>query len=121
MDDSVITCDETIKSYDEEIKTVPTNFNEKNIICKIILFWQYKLKMNVKDANIKNRTQQFFDDIINIKNFDPNNIKVDGKSYENILIYYIEYLTIKKGLKIYSVNPLYLIFSKVNGYLKKLI
>ena len=33
MDDSVITCDETIKSY------VPTNFNEKNIICKIILFW----------------------------------------------------------------------------------
>ena len=39
MDDSVITCDETIKSYDEEIKTVPTNFNEKNIICKIILFW----------------------------------------------------------------------------------
>ena len=121
MDDSVITCDETIKSYDEEIKTVPTNFNEKNIIYKIILFWQYKLKMNVKDANIKNRTQQFFDDIINIKNFDPNNIKVDGKSYENILIYYIEYLTIKKDLKIYSVNPLYLIFSKVNGYLKKLI
>ena len=39
MDDSVITCDETIKSYDEEIKAVPTNFNEKNIICKIILFW----------------------------------------------------------------------------------
>ena len=39
MDDSVITCDETIKSYDEEIKTVPTNFNEKNIICKIVLFW----------------------------------------------------------------------------------
>ena len=56
-----------------------------------------------------------------MKDFDPNNIKVDGKSYENILIYYIEYLTIKKDLKIYSVNPLYLIFSKVNGYLKKLI
>ena len=29
MDDSVITCDEVMKSYDEEIKTIPTNFNEK--------------------------------------------------------------------------------------------
>ena len=29
MDDSVITCDEVIESYDEEIKTIPTNFNEK--------------------------------------------------------------------------------------------
>ena len=38
-DDPVIMCDEIIKSYDEEIKTVPTNFNEKNIMYKIILFW----------------------------------------------------------------------------------
>ena len=29
MDDSAITCDEVIKSCDEEIKTIPTNFNEK--------------------------------------------------------------------------------------------
>ena len=29
MDDSVITSDEVIESYDEEIKTIPTNFNEK--------------------------------------------------------------------------------------------
>ena len=34
MDDSVIMCDEVIESYDEEIKTIPTNFNEKNITCK---------------------------------------------------------------------------------------
>ena len=34
MDDSAIICDEVIKSYDEEIKTIPTNFNEKNITCK---------------------------------------------------------------------------------------
>ena len=112
-------CDEIIKSYDEEIKTVPTNFNEKNIMYKIILFWQYKLKMKVKDASIKNRTQQFFDDI-NIKDFDPNNIKVDEKSYENILIYYIGYLTIKKDQKNYSVNPLYLIFSKLNGQFEEI-
>ena len=31
----------------------------------------------VKDINIKNRTYYFFNDIIDIENFDPNNIKID--------------------------------------------
>ena len=70
--------------------------------------------MNVKDINIKNHTYYFFDDIINIKYFDPNNVRIDEKSYSNILIYYIGYVTIKKDLKIYSVDPLYSIFHKVN-------
>ena len=35
MDDSVITCDEIL----EETKTIPTNFNEKNITCKIQIFY----------------------------------------------------------------------------------
>ena len=39
MDDSAIICDEVIKSYDEEIKTLPTNFNEKNITCKTHSFY----------------------------------------------------------------------------------
>ena len=67
----------------------------------------------VKHMEIKNRTYHFFDDIINIKNFDPNNIKIDEKSYKNILIYDIGYVTIKdsKYVKINSVNPLYLIFN----------
>ena len=76
----------------------------------------------VKDIEIKNRTYYFFNDIFNIINFDQNDIKIDEKSYENILIYYIRYLTIKylKYVKINSVNPLYLIFMKVNGYLKEM-
>ena len=71
----------------------------------------------VKDINIKNQTYYFFDDIINIKDFDPNNIKIDEKTYKNILIYYIGYVTIKDSryLRIYSLNPLYLIFDKVCG------
>ena len=40
----------------------------------------------IKEINIKNYTYYFFDDIINIRNFDPNNIKIDEKSQENILI-----------------------------------
>ena len=72
----------------------------------------------IKSIDIKNHTYHFFDDIIKIKNFDPNKIKVDKKSYINILIYYIRYVTIKdsKYIKINSVNPLYLITTKVNGY-----
>ena len=50
---------------------------------------------NMKYINIKKHTNYFFDDIINIKDFDPNNIKIDEKSYKNILIYYIAYVTIK--------------------------
>ena len=72
----------------------------------------------IKSIDIKNHTYHFFDDIIKIKNFDPNKIKVDKKSYINILIYYIRYVTIKdsKYIQINSVNPLYLITTKVNGY-----
>ena len=76
--------------------------------------------MSVKYINTKNRKYYFFDDTINIKDFDPNNIKIDEKSYKNISIYYIGYVTIKKGLKIYIVSHLYLIFSKVNGYFEEI-
>ena len=78
--------------------------------------------MSNKDIDIKNRTNYFFNDLINIKKFDPNNIKIDEKSYKNIFIYYIGYVTIKvsKYVKIYIVNPLYLIFNKVNEYFEKI-
>ena len=31
MSDSAITCDEVKESYDEEIKTIPTNLNKSNL------------------------------------------------------------------------------------------
>ena len=40
----------------------------------------------VKDIEIKNRTYYFCDDI-NIKNFDPNNIKIYEKLYKNIFFF----------------------------------
>ena len=76
--------------------------------------------MSAKDMNIKKRTYYFINNIINIENFDPNNIKIDEKSYKNILTYYIGYVTIKKDLKVYSTNPLYLIFHKANGYFEEI-
>ena len=39
IDDSVIICDEVIESYDEEIKNIPTNFNEKKATCKTQNFY----------------------------------------------------------------------------------
>ena len=47
-----------------------------------------------KYIDMKNRTYYIFDDIINIKIFDPDNIKIDKNSYKNILIY-TGYVTIK--------------------------
>ena len=69
---------------------------------------------------MKNRTYHFFNDIMNIENFDPNNIKIDEKSYKNILICYIGYVMIKKYVKIYSANPSNLIFRFVNGYFEEI-
>ena len=44
------------------------------------------------------------------------------KSHKNIVIYYIGYVTIKdsKNIKINSVNPLYVIIDKVNGYFEEI-
>ena len=39
MDDSAITCDEIIESYDEETKTIPTSFNEKKATCETLIFY----------------------------------------------------------------------------------
>ena len=50
---------------------------------------------NIKEINIKNRTYYFFDDMINVKDFDPNLLKIDKKSYKNVNIYYIGYITVK--------------------------
>ena len=76
---------------------------------------------NIKEINIKNRTYYFFDDIINIKNFDLNLLKTDKKSFKNIDIYYIGYIIMKDSdyVKIDSVNPLYLIISEVDGYIEE--
>ena len=39
-----------------------------------------------KDISTKNHTYYFFDDVINIKFFDSNNIKIHENSNKNILI-----------------------------------
>ena len=50
----------------------------------------------VKQIYIKNQTYYFYNDMNNFKKFEPNLLKVDRKSYKNIGIYNIGYITIKK-------------------------
>ena len=59
--------------------------------------------------------------MIDIKNVDPILLKVDRKSYKNIGIYNIRYITIKKiddYEKVYSINPLYLIIAHASRYIE---
>ena len=50
----------------------------------------------VKQIHTKNRTYYFFNYMINIEDFDSSLLKIDKKSYKNIVTYYIGYITIKK-------------------------
>ena len=75
----------------------------------------------VKELNIKNRTYYYFN-IINIKNFHSNLLRIDKKQYKDIDIYYIGYITVKKigdCENINSVNPLYLMIHSTTGYFKE--
>ena len=77
----------------------------------------------IKQINIKNETYYFYKDIIDIKTFDSNMLKLDKKSYKNLNIYNIGYVTIKKiglGYDINSVNPLHLLIDNAKGYIEEM-
>ena len=61
----------------------------------------------VKEINFENRTYYFYNDMINVKNFDPNLLKINRKSYKNIGICNIGYITI------YPIYPIYTILKKL--------
>ena len=76
---------------------------------------------SIKEINIKNRTYYFYNDIIHIKTFDSKNLKLDKKTYKDLDIYNIGYVTIKKTGDCYdtnSVNPLYLHIHNASEYIK---
>ena len=79
------------------------------IIRTIIIYWKY----------IKTK-HYFFNYVIDIENFDPNNIKINEKSNKNI-INFTGYAAIKEYVKSYGVNLLYLIFWYVNVYFSGII
>ena len=75
--------------------------------------------MVTKQLNIKNRTYYFWNDLINIKDFNPKLLKLDKKSSTDISIYYIGYVTKKTEYNIDSVSPLYLLINELDRFIEE--
>ena len=64
----------------------------------------------LKETDIKNRMYYYFDDVIKIEDFDPDNILIDKEPHENILDYNILY-------KILIKSDLCIRFDKIDGFI----
>ena len=76
----------------------------------------------IKQIDIKNRTYLFYSDMMDIKTFDSDLLQIDKRSYKDIGIYNIGYITIKKiddYENTYSVNPLYLTIALASEYIEE--
>ena len=60
----------------------------------------------------KNRKCYYFDDILKQEDFNLDNILMDEKSHQNILIYDISYKTL------IDPNPLGIRFNKIDGFIR---
>ena len=77
----------------------------------------------IKQIDIKNWTNYFYNDIIDLENFDSSLLKLDKQSYKNIGIYNIGCIANKKIAdckNIYSVNPLYLRITHTSRYIEEI-
>ena len=83
------------------------NREKKQLPKKVLFLKQHfteHIKMTVKRINVKNRTFQFLNGMINIKNFDSKLLKIKtNDDYE----------------KIYNVNPLNLIVNTADGHIEE--
>ena len=76
----------------------------------------------IKQIIIKNRTYYFYNDQIDLKDFDANLLKINKNDYNEIDIYYIGYVTVKKISdynNINSVNRLYLMIDQMIGHFEE--
>ena len=105
-------------------------------ICSVFIYFYWYLKkdnistnfsvgyLNIqmaitKQMNIKKRTYYFYSDLIKLFEFDLNMLKLNKKTFKDINIYYIVYVTKKEEYKINSVNPLYLLIYKIDAFIEE--
>ena len=69
-------------------------------------------KNKLKEIDIKNRTCYYFDDIIKIEDFDRDNILIDKKSSEKILVNNISYKNF------IAAKPLHIRFNEMDGFIR---
>ena len=65
----------------------------------------------LKELNIK-YSAYYFNDVIIINDFSPKDIKVDTKSYKDVLIFFTRYEALD------GVKSLHIKFTKINGYIE---
>ena len=61
----------------------------------------------------------FYNDLINVKDFDARLLKLDKKTSMGLNIYYIGYVTKKPEWNVNSVNLLYLMINKIDGFVEE--
>ena len=71
--------------------------------------------MTTRQLNIKDRTYYFYNDLVNVLNFEASNLKLYKKTWKAIDIYFIGYVDKKPDCSVNSVNPLYLLVNRVYG------
>ena len=71
--------------------------------------------MTTRQLNIKNRSYYFYNDLINILNFEASNLKLDKKTSLGLDIFYIGYVDKKPEWNVNSINPLYLMINRFYG------
>ena len=102
-----------------------TRIAKKKILSEVILSIKKQIvniNRNIKEIIIKNQTYHVFNDMINIEDFDSSLLKIDKKSCKKIVVYNIRYIATKKTddyENIHSVNPLYLMIGKVDGFIEE--
>ena len=85
----------------------------------LFLLFKFTYKMTVKQMNIKNRIYYFYNDLINIKDFDRRLLKLYKKTSMGLGINYIGYVTKNPEWNVNSVNPLYLMINRIDGFIEE--
>ena len=75
--------------------------------------------MAIRQINIKSKTYYFDNDLINIKNFNSNNLKLDKKNVLGNDVCCIGYITKKPQWNVNSVSPLCLKINKIKGHFEE--
>ena len=79
--------------------------------------------MTTKQLNLKNMTCYFYNNLINIKNFDHNSLRLDKQSVKDNDVNNnnddIGYITKNPEYNINSVNPLYLMINRIKGHFEE--
>ena len=76
--------------------------------------------MAIRQINIKSKAYYFYNDLINIKNFNNNKLKLDKKGVLGNDVYYIGYITKRPQWNVNSVNLLYLMINRIKGHFEEI-